>query len=181
MDWINLKRCSVKSDHIKKGNCMYSTGLLKWIIYSRAVYATKISNAKERVPFEFTYSWRRYFPPFITHRGTFCSPPQGEAGRQVKSQKNKSQNKSCRSITFHFLLLGHALSSLLCRDFHTGTFLFPHRRYFPSSPSHWKPLLPLAVPSVSPGGRLTPQVLMVTAYDPKKHPLCPPHRVSDTQ
>lgn len=35
---------------------MYSTGLLKWIIYSRAVYATKISNAKESVPFEFTYS-----------------------------------------------------------------------------------------------------------------------------
>lgn len=118
-----LKRCSEKSDNIKKGSCMYSTGLLKWIVYSRAVYATKISNAKGRAPFEFTYSWRRCFPPFITHRGTFCSSLQEEAGRQLKSKKNRrNQNKSCRSITFHFLLLGHTLSSLLCH-------YFQHRRF----------------------------------------------------
>lgn len=58
---------------------MYSTSLLTWIMYSRAVCAIKISNAKRRAPFEFTYSWRRCFPPFITHCGTFCSSLQADS------------------------------------------------------------------------------------------------------
>lgn len=65
---------------------MYSIGLLKWIVYLRAVYATKICNAKERAPFESTHSSRTYFPPFNTYHSTLCSSLQEEAGRQLKSK-----------------------------------------------------------------------------------------------
>lgn len=178
------KRCSEKSDHIKKGNCIYSTGLLKWIVYSRAVYATRISNAQERAPFEFTYSWRRYFPPFITHRCMFCSSLQEDAGRQLKRKKDRrDQNKSCRSITLHFLLLGHVLSLLP---------LLPAQAF--SSSCVGAIFLPSSLPSplagnfcylwsfpVFPRERLMPQLLMMTAYAQQKHPSCLPHAVSDTQ
>lgn len=105
-----FKRCSEKSD-IFKGNYICYTGLLKLIVYSRAVCTTKISNTKGRAPFEYTNSLRSCFASFITHHGTFCSFICLSASSYRKSRKNKrNENVSCRCIISCFLAIQSPLS-----------------------------------------------------------------------
>lgn len=86
----------------------------------------------------------------------------------AKEEKEQQKSQQIRSITFHSLLLGHVLPSLQCHYFP-----FLHQCYFPSSSSHWKLLLLLAVPSVSPGAK--------SVCAPQKHLWCPSHWVGNTQ
>lgn len=171
-----FKRCSEKSD-IFKGNYICYTGLLKLIVYSRAVCTTKISNTKGRAPFECTNSLRSCFASFITHHGTFCSFICLSASSYRKSRKNKrNENVSCRCIISCFLAMQSPLS--FANTFRMAMFLSPRKfalLLFSFLFLLFRNACLLVVPIVSPRARLALQVLMMSTYGPQKHLLCQFH------
>lgn len=135
-------------------------------MYSRAVYAIKISNAKRGAPFEFTYSWGDAFllsSLTVAHSVPLCR-------QTAKEEKEQQKSPQIRSITFP--------SAWPCA-------LLSPVPLLPIPASVWFSFLSLSLETSPTLGCSQcfscSEVLIGNACAPQKHLWCPSHRVSNTQ